>query len=446
MYLKKEIIGERYSTMTTKEDRATDTAIRNFYGGGNPIEKHNLPKLYCPSLWKSAHVDVDGYITPCCIFIQPDLKEKRVEDVDRIETVMIEDFQKYRDDLESGKWPSGCNQCKFAEEEGRSSKRIQDLHMLAYQEYNPETGRREDVQKFKTEPLNVALEYLQLKTGRLCNLECTICTPACSTSIATDHLKRGLIDRATYKKYNDEIQWSYDIESFKKMDSDYFRIDISGGEPLMNKVHMEWLDHLSKVQDVSKTELIYNTNGTQRPSEEEIQIWERFKGVKICFSIDSYGKKFEFLRVNAIWDEVLANMKWMEEYVVQQRLDPMDGKSNTSIGMTIHKGNIFDTIKLYEIIRTNINYGNPEPLNFNYLYYPDTMAIHSMSKERLEKAVKHFDDNMHRLPRDRRIYLDHRNLRNTMARCLEERNTTLDESYKMPQDHRTGDEIITDDI
>ena len=64
VYLKKEIIGERYSTMTTKEDRATDTAIRNFYGGGNPIEKHNLPKLYCPSLWKSAHVDVDGYITP----------------------------------------------------------------------------------------------------------------------------------------------------------------------------------------------------------------------------------------------------------------------------------------------------------------------------------------------------------------------------------------------
>ena len=108
------------------------------------------------------------------------------------------------------------------------------------------------------------------------------------------------------------IQWSYDIESFKKMDSDYFRIDISGGEPLMNKVHMEWLDHLSKVEDVSKTELIYNTNGTQRPSEEEIQIWERFKGVKICFSIDSYGKKFEFLRVNAIWDEVLENMKWME--------------------------------------------------------------------------------------------------------------------------------------
>ena len=47
-------------------------------------------------------------------------------------------------------------------------------------------------------------------------------------------------------------------------------------------------------------------------------------------------------------------MKWVEEYVVQERLDPMDGKSNTSIGMTVHKGNIFDTFDLWYIIHKNI--------------------------------------------------------------------------------------------
>ena len=89
-------------------------------------------KIYCPSLWKSVHVDVDGYLTPCCMFIHGEDKKTRIEDIpegDTIETVLLDEFQEYRDLLTEGKWPRGCNQCEFAEKEGRASKRVQDLRV-----------------------------------------------------------------------------------------------------------------------------------------------------------------------------------------------------------------------------------------------------------------------------------------------------------------------------
>jgi hypothetical protein len=81
-------------------------------------------------MWKSAHVDTDGYITPCCLFIHKEDKKTRIVDVSHAEKVLKEEFLEYRDKLSQGIWPSGFNQCKFAEEEGRSSKRHQDLWVI----------------------------------------------------------------------------------------------------------------------------------------------------------------------------------------------------------------------------------------------------------------------------------------------------------------------------
>ena len=158
----------------------------------------NPPKIYCPSMWKSVHVDVDSYLTPCCVFINAEDKKTKITDLsdnESIESVLKGEFQEYRDLMQEGKWPTGCHQCKFAEDEGRASKRLQDMQW----------GNARDRQGnllFLEPPTVINLEYLQLKTGRLCNLECTICTPACSTSIATTKLKAGEITRRQYDILN----------------------------------------------------------------------------------------------------------------------------------------------------------------------------------------------------------------------------------------------------
>jgi hypothetical protein len=81
------------------------------------------------------------------------------------------------------------------------------------------------------------------------------------------------LDRATYDKLQKQIEWSYDINEYKKLDApSYYRIDIAGGEPLMNKTHFEWLHHLAETTDTSRTQLLYNTNGTFVPNDKEIAI------------------------------------------------------------------------------------------------------------------------------------------------------------------------------
>jgi radical SAM protein with 4Fe4S-binding SPASM domain len=376
-------------------------------------------KIYCPSMWKSVHVDTDGYLTPCCLFIHREDKKSKLVNIQHAETILQEEFQEYRDQLSNGIWPSGCNQCKFAEEEGRDSKRQQDMWML-------HNGT------MQTPPEQVSLEYLQLKTGRLCNLRCTICTPACSTAISTELLRTGKLDRYTYDRLNEEIAWSYDLEQYKKLnpgDDGYFRIDIAGGEPLLNKTHFDWLD---QIPNPEKTILLYNTNGTQRPSRKEIDIWKKFRGIVLSFSIDSYGDKFEKLRVGAKWDQVLDNLKYCQEEIIAKEFDLHT--SNVSVVMTVSKMNVRDAITLYKILNQYVRFNNSNPLNFNYLYYPDNMACHNMSRGELEEVIGLYDAEIPSLPKEGKMRKQCVDLRNSLSSFLNGKE--VENPRPMPKDHR----------
>jgi radical SAM protein with 4Fe4S-binding SPASM domain len=350
--------------------------------------------MYCPSLWKSVHIDTDGYLTPCCLFVGKDTKQIKITDVNNIETALVNDFQEHRTSMEQDIWPAGCNQCQFAEAEGRISKRQSDMWMS---------------KKMKTPAQDVQLEYLQLKTGRLCNLKCTICGPQCSTAIATEHLNQGKLSRIMYDQYQKEIEWSYDIEQYNKMNSNvgYYRIDLAGGEPFMNKTHFKWLDSIAN----KETQLQYNTNGTFRPTRSEIDIWKKFKGVWLAFSIDSYKDKFEELRVGAKWNEVVSNLKYCQEEIFAKEFD---ANSHCSVVVTISKNNIFDVFKLYELLTSAVCFNHTHPINFNYLVYPDIMACHNMSKLELEQVIKLYDEQLLTLDKESVMYIQSKNLRDSM--------------------------------
>jgi hypothetical protein len=42
--------------------------------------------MYCPSLWKSVHIDTDGYLTPCCLFVDKGTKRIKITDVTNIDS------------------------------------------------------------------------------------------------------------------------------------------------------------------------------------------------------------------------------------------------------------------------------------------------------------------------------------------------------------------------
>ena len=358
----------------------------------------NDKKIYCMSMWKSIHIDIDGYLTPCCLFVHKIDKQKNITEVANVESYLKTHHQKWRDQFNKGVWPDGCNQCKFAEEEGRESKRLQDV--VDYEHLNSELEE-------------VSLEYLQIKTGRVCNLRCTICSPICSTTSAVHQLKNGTLSKEDYDKLELSSKWAEDINQYKKINSTngFFRIDIAGGEPLLNKTHFKWLDSLSN----KNLFLLYNTNGTIIPTEEEISIWEKFKGIRLTVSVDSYEEKFEKLRIGGTWIRLVKTFNFLKNMInTRFNIDT----SNISIVLTLYKANVMDIIDLYEKLNEYLNADITESINFNYLYYPERKAIHNLSKEELTNVINSLESNLYRLRDNSRILYDTKTLISSMKTFL----------------------------
>ena len=231
-------------------------------------------------------------------------------------------------------------------------------------------------------------------------------------------LKIGEIDQNYYDILQQEIAWASDINEYKKMDSKtgYYRIDIAGGEPLLNNTHFEWLNNLKNPEN---TQLLYNSNGTIRPSEEQIKVWDKFKGISMSYSIDSYDDRFEKLRKGAKWDTVVSNLKYFQEELVNKRFNPQT--SNICIVMTIHAENIMDIIQLYERLTETVEFSNPEPLNLNYLYYPEFKAAHYMPRIYLEETINLIENNINRLPANSKIFNEVLNIKNSLITFLSDK-------------------------
>ncbi len=81
-----------------------------------------------------------------------------------------------------------------------------------------------------------------------------------------------------------------------------------GGEPLLSKEHVEFLQALPTK---SKVILYYTTNGTVQPSPELLEVWTECSRVDVFCSLDDIGPRFEYTRYPANWKQTIENFQWM---------------------------------------------------------------------------------------------------------------------------------------
>jgi MoaA/NifB/PqqE/SkfB family radical SAM enzyme len=84
-------------------------------------------------------------------------------------------------------------------------------------------------------------------------------------------------------------------------------VHFNGGEPLLSKEHVEFLNAVPNKRIVH---LNYNTNGTILPTTELLELWEQFKLVQLDFSIDDVGSRYEYQRYPAKWETIENNLQW----------------------------------------------------------------------------------------------------------------------------------------
>lgn len=188
-----------------------------------------------------------------------------------------------RDSWDRNQFPPACNSCKLQESRGELSRRISVTDWYADRNISDTT----------TDLLKI--DYW---TGNTCNLRCAICGPANSSS-----WEQELNIPSRHQILNP--QWTnLDISNLQS-------IHFNGGEPLLSKEHVNFLNAVPVKELV---EINYNTNATIIPNSELLNLWSKFKCVILDFSIDDIGERFEYQRYPAKWDNIVENLKWYIKY------------------------------------------------------------------------------------------------------------------------------------
>ena len=131
--------------------------------------------------------------------------------------------------------------------------------------------------------------------GSICNLACVTCGPDASTRWQKE---LGIpITPGNPREIDQDT-----IVAARKMTG----VVICGGEPMLNFSSQTMLENLHSDQNVR-----VHFNGTVMPRQSFMDQSARFKRIQYCFSIDGVGKRFEYLRWPAQWDQVVENILWL---------------------------------------------------------------------------------------------------------------------------------------
>ena len=263
------------------------------------------------------------YVSPCC-------KLQKYND--------LTDRNKLINDHKANIKSKFCTSCWQTEGTGVESKR---------QAYNKLYSKYKNINERN-------LKHLVIPVGNVCNLACVTCGPFAST---------GWIKKSQFMQRDDVdvkvIQGIKNVEQ-QKLDN-VEHIEFIGGETLKSASFWNYLKTFPKHINFS-----IQTNGTIILDKNQIDLLNSFENFNICFSIDGYGKIFEYLRQPAKWDSTVRNLKKYVQHFGLNKLSYLITISNLNI-LYIDK----IVMELYKAV--------PCKFDFTLVDSPDIFAIDNLT-------------------------------------------------------------------
>lgn len=247
--------------------------------------------IYCPLYNQGLYVEKinqhQAHVSMCCY--QPLSPEPR----DYIDFSQDPYLEIIRKQYNNGMPPRECSACW-------------KLEKLNYQSY-----RQGEIESIDTHSHarfdHPALTNLLYNCENVCNLRCVICGPRYSSQWISDYKKLNFPFYSKEQKSKTRTKHNRLIESVDF--SHLRRIHFTGGEPLLSQDHKLILTQAREHGSLKNCVVSYNTNGTQKPDNETLDLWKQAELVKIYFSIDSVGESFNYVRFPADWNQVRDNIK-----------------------------------------------------------------------------------------------------------------------------------------
>lgn len=213
-----------------------------------------------------------------------------------------------------GKIPASCSKCIAEESKGVASKRIWETGSWMEDGIDVEELIK---QTEEDGTIPERLVYLDLRLGHTCNLKCVMCSPHDSSQWVGDHKKIYPLFQA--KELKEQMHWERkDFNNFWHENPDFWKemyaqipnlkqVYFAGGEPLMIREHKWFLEEIIKQGYADKILIRYNTNGLLI-DDETIELWKKFKKVKVGFSIDAVGDRNYYIRYPSEWATIERNL------------------------------------------------------------------------------------------------------------------------------------------
>ena len=334
----------------------------------------NLPSTICMLPWISIETSPIGTIRPCCLadeeITHPDGTKYNLKEYTLEQAYNSPYMSNLRQQFLNGEQPETCRRCWDEEAAGRTSKRM-----------NSRVRLKEYYDSIDWQNLNPnQLWFIDLKLGNICNLKCRICGSWSSSKWAKeemDYIGGNRKEHLAYKFLTDGA-WPRESPAFwdnlKSLLPNIKYFEFTGGEPFLIEQHFELLRFAASTGDSQHIEVHYNTNGTVFPEDAE-QLWKQFKHVEVAFSIDNIGRRFEYERYGADWNEVESNIVKFNNM--------RSAQISTQICMTINIQNVYYLPELCAWVNTqtfNHTY-------FNMLHDPNHMCISRMTPEAQKLVV-----------------------------------------------------------
>lgn len=313
---------ELEKTMASDYEKISSGAIQNIRHISQHTGVELNPETFCILPFTHISTMTHGEIKLCCRGQAPrGGANPHVQDPDfDLEAYWQGDYMNsVRDDLIAGRKIAQCKNCWKMESQEILSLRHNRLidhgtdpaYVQAVKDY-VDTG---------TVPFRVPL--IELKLSNICNYKCRMCWPKDSSAWAADWDKVQQFYDASTQEYMQNIS---DITGGKRMMNMYEtneafvtslvtlmetveEIEFAGGEPILDPIHFRILSNVTHPERVI---LKYSTNLSTLLLNDKfniLELWKRFKGVRLTISIDGHRDLNGYIRRGSDWDTLKQNIQ-----------------------------------------------------------------------------------------------------------------------------------------
>lgn len=309
-------------------------------------------------------------------------------------------LREVREKMLNNEWHSECVRCQREESSGMRSRRIYTNDLWSNYSFENASAVTKPDGYINTESTPVR-EY-DLRFGNKCNLKCRSCGPTDSSGWYEDHLElwgptyvdgqhlirlsvdaRGKVtpDKNIYDWYERDHFWQ-NLESQLPHITNIYMV---GGEPLLIDEHYDFLQKCIEKNVSQQIEIEYNTNATVIPSKA-LDLWSKFKRVKLGVSIDGVGAVNDFIRHPSKWS------------IIEKNLEKLDNTPNNITVWLAHTVMALNIAQLPDLIKwrvsknfKKINSGTLSPaLTVHPLHAPDFLSAQVLKADTKHKISELF--------------------------------------------------------